>query len=188
MATATAVTAGVQGAVGIAGGVSKFFEGKKMQRRAQKLIDSFEFSKLQNVQENREVSTRGADVALEEANIMAASSVDALKSGGSRAVLGGLGRVQANKNSVAQGVGANLDAQEKDIQAAVANDNGILRGMKENRETNEIAGYGQMLNVGMGMKYGGIADSVNALGAASETLSGLEGATTPKPKPTPTTA
>ena len=178
MATATAVTAGAQAAVGMAGGISKFFEGKKMQRRAQKLIDNFEFTDLTNVQQDRQVSTRGADLRMEQANLTAATSVDALKSGGSRGVLGGLGRVQANKNNVTREVAANLDMQEKEIQAATANDNAVIRGMRENRETNEIAGYGQMLNVGMGMKYGGIADSVNALGAASETMSSMGGTPT----------
>lgn len=175
MAGATAITEGVQGAVGIAGGISKFFEGKKLQRRAQKFIDDFEFSNLNNVQEDRQVSTRGADLAIEESNRMAATSVDALRSGGSRAIIGGLGRVEANRNMVNREVGANLDMQEKEIQAAIAQDNGIIRGMRERRETDELFGYGQMLNVGLGMKYGGIADSVNALGAISQSFGGMGG-------------
>lgn len=155
-------------ATGLYGGVSKHFEGKKMQRRAQKLIDNFEFSELNNVQENRQVSTRGADLKIEEANRMAATNVEALRSGGSRAIVGGLGRVEANRNMVNREVGANLDMQEKEIQAAIAQDNGIIRGMRENRETNELAGYGQMLNVGMGMKYQGIADTYNSFSAMED--------------------
>jgi hypothetical protein len=156
--------------IGAAGGIGKFFEGKKMQRRAENLIDSFEFSKLNNVQENRQVSTRGADLAMEQNDMMAATSVNALAGGGARSLQGGLGRVQANTNQVARQAGANLDMQEKEIQAATAQDNAIIRGMKENRETNELAGYGQMLNVGMGMKYGGVADTFNAVASGEDKI------------------
>ena len=166
MATATAVTAGI----GAVGGAAKFFEGKKMQKRAQKLIDNFEFSELNNVQEDRQVSTRGADLAIEEANRMASTGVDALRSGGVRAIAGGLGRVQARKDQVTREVGADLDRQEKEIQAAVANDNAQIRAMRERRETNELSGYGQMLNTGMGMKYQGITDVANAAGTMGTAL------------------
>tara|TARA_R110000823_G_scaffold15359_2_gene50037 strand:+ start:301 stop:822 length:522 start_codon:yes stop_codon:yes gene_type:complete len=164
--------------IGMAGGVGKFFEGKKMQRRAESLIDSFEFSKLNNVQENRQVSTRGADLAMEQNDMMAATSVNALAGGGARSLQGGLGRVQANTNQVARQAGANLDMQEKEIQAATAQDNAIIRGMTENRETNEIAGYGQMLNVGMGMKYGGVADVYNSVASFEDKVIKVAGMAT----------
>jgi len=146
---------------GLYGGVSKFFEGKKMQKRGQKLIDNFEFSDLDNVQEDRQVSTRAADLAVEQGNIMAATSTEAIRSGGARAIAGGLGRVQSRQNDIVNQVGANLDKKEKEIQAATARDNVALRSMRENREVNELAGYGQMMNVGMGMKYQGVTDTYN---------------------------
>jgi hypothetical protein len=148
---------------GLYGGVSKFFEGKKMQKRGQKLIDNFEFSDLDNVQEDRQVSTRAADLAVEQGNIMAATSTEAIRSGGARAIAGGLGRVQSRQNDIVNQVGANLDKKEKEIQAAIARDNVAIRSMRENREFNELSGYGQMMNVGMGMKYQGITDTYNML-------------------------
>ena len=148
---------------GLYGGVSKFFEGKKMQKRGQKLIDNFEFSDLDNVQEDRQVSTRAADLAVEQGNIMAATSTEAIRSGGARAIAGGLGRVQSRQNDIVNQAGANLDMQEKEIQAATARDNAAIRSMRENREVNELAGYGQMMNVGMGMKYQGVTDVYNTL-------------------------
>jgi hypothetical protein len=56
-----------------------------------------------------------------------------------------------------------LDKKEKEIQAAIARDNVAIRSMRENREFNELSGYGQMMNVGMGMKYQGITDTYNLL-------------------------
>lgn len=185
MATATAVTAGV----GAVGGAAKFFEGRKMQKRAEKLIDNFEFSELNNVQEDRQVSTRGADLVNEEANRMAATSVDALRSGGVRAIAGGLGRVQAQRNQVSREAGADLDRQEKEIQAAVAQDNAAIRSMRERREANELSGYGQMMNVGMGMKYQGVSDVANAAGTMGTAMaggSGGSGGQTPNTSPAST--
>jgi len=150
-------------ATGLYGGISKFFEGKKMQKRGQKLIDNFEFSDLDNVQEDRQVSTRASDLAVEQGNIMAATSTEAIRSGGARAIAGGLGRVQARQNDIVNQAGANLDMQEKEIQAATARDNAAIRSMRESREANELAGYGQMMNVGMGMKYQGTTDVYNTL-------------------------
>jgi hypothetical protein len=150
-------------ATGAYGGISKHFEGKKMQKRGQKLIDNFEFSDLDNVQEDRQVSTRAADLAVEQGNIMAATSTEAIRSGGARALAGGLGRVQARQNDTVNQAGANLDMQEKEIQAATARDNAAIRSMRENREVNELSGYGQMMNVGMGMKYQGVTDVYNTL-------------------------
>jgi hypothetical protein len=160
---------------GVAGGASKFFEGKKMQRRADKFIEDFKFSELNNVQEDRQVSTRGSDLMNEQANLMASTSVDALRSGGTRSIVGGLGRVEANRNQVSRETGANLDMQEKEIQAATAADNANLRAMRENRETNELSGYGQMLNVGMGMKYQGITDVYNAQAATEDRIIKIAG-------------
>lgn len=164
--------------IGTAGGTAKFFQGKKMERRAQRHIDEFEFSELDNVQEDRQVSTRAADLAVEQSNIMAATNTEALRSGGTRALVGGLGRVEANRNNIVQQAGANLDMQEKQIQAAVAQDNAAIRGMRERREAQELAGYGQMLNTGMGMKYQGITDVYNATAAAEDKAIKLAGMAT----------
>lgn len=153
---------------GMYGGTSKFFEGKKMQKRAQKHIDEFEFSELNNVQEDRQVSTRSAELRTEQGDIQSATSTEALRAGGTRALVGGLGRVEANRNIINREVGANLDMQEKQIQGAIAQDNAAIRGMKERRESAELAGYGQMLNTGMGMKYQGITDVYNAQAAAED--------------------
>jgi hypothetical protein len=55
-------------------------------------------------------------------------------------------------------IASNLDEQRKAIDFASAGEEGKIRDMMENRQANELAGYGQMLNVGMGMKYGGVSD------------------------------
>lgn len=160
MATATAVSAGI----GAAGGVAKFFEGRKMQRRAQKMIENFEWKELRNPYKDLQVSTMGADLQREEAARMSATNVDALRSGGNRALIGGLGRVQAQNNLVNRQIAADLDQQQKQIDYAAAQDDTMIRAMHEKRQADELQGYGQMMNVGLGMKYQGVGDVMNAAG------------------------
>lgn len=165
MATATAITGGVQAAMGIAGGVSKFFEGRKMQRAAQDAIANFEWEDPQNAFRNNQVSTMGADLQREDMATLNATSVEALRGAGTRGLVGGLGRVQANANRVNAQIAAGLDEQQKAIDMNASQDDIRIRDMIEKRQTDELAGYGQMLSTGMGMKYGGIGDAINGLGA-----------------------
>ena len=170
MAVATAITGGLQAATGIAGGISKFFEGRKMQKWAQDKIEHFQWQDLENVYKNNQVSTLGADLQREENARTSSTAVDALREGGNRALVGGLGRIVANNNMVNRQIGANLDEQQKTIDMAKSSDDARIRDMVETRQSNELQGYGQMMNVGMGMKYGGIGDVVNGLGSAASTF------------------
>lgn len=170
MATATAITGGAQAAMGIVGGVTKFFEGRSMQRNAQKLISEFEWEDPENAFRNNQVSTLGADLRTEEAARMSATSVEALRNSGTRGLIGGLGRVQANNNMVNRENAVNLDEQQKAIDMNASQDDIRIRDMIEKRQSDELAGYGSMLNAGMGMKYGGIGDLINSAGMAGSTL------------------
>lgn len=168
MAVATGIVAG---ASGVAGGVSKFFEGRKMQRQAQELINNFEWKNLENPYEELEVSTMGADLQREEAARMSATSVDAIRAGGNRA-LANIGRVQAQNNLMNKEIGADLDRQQKTIDYSRAQDDARIREMLERRQSDELAGYGNMLNQGLGMKYQGIGNIVNGLGSTAQFFGG----------------
>lgn len=168
-----AVATGATALAGMAGGVSKFFEGQQLQRDAQKAINEFRWQDLQNPYENQQVSTLGADLKQEQANLAASQGVSALQQGGTRALVGGLGRVEAQRNLVNREVASDLDQQQKAINMAKAQQDVMNQQMIEKRQGDELQGYGQMMNVGLGMKYGGISDIANAAGAAGTALSGL---------------
>src|SRR6056300_1446580 len=102
---AGAVTAGV----GLAGGVAQFFSGRKMKREAQSAIDNFEWQDLNNAYENVQISTVGSDLQREEAARRMATTTDALRAGGNRALVGGLGRAQAQNILMNREIGADLD-------------------------------------------------------------------------------
>lgn len=168
-----AVSTAIVGGIGAAGGVAKFFEGQQLYRDAQKAINEFKWQDLSNPYQNQQVSTLGSQLQTEQANLAAAQDVGALQQGGTRALVGGLGRVEAQRNLVNRNVAANLDEQQKAINTAIANQEVANQQMRETRQANELQGYGQMMNVGLGMKYGGISDIANAAGAAGTALSGM---------------
>ena len=165
MAAATAI---VGGAVGVA----KFFEGRSMQRDAQKAIDNFQWQELKNPFENQQVSTLGTDLMTEQANLGAASNTEALRTGGTRALVAGLGRVEAARNNVNREAAANLDMQQKEINKNIAAQEVANQNMVEKRQADELAGYGQQLNVGMGLKYQGLSNVVNAVGTFGQAMQG----------------
>jgi len=163
-------------AVGTIGGFKKMSEGKKMQKEAQKKIDAFEFDELKNVYDDRSVATMGADLRMEEAGKTTASLVGAAREGGTRGIASSAGMIANQQNAVAQDVAAGLEQQEVDLSMAAAADDAAIRTMTEKRQTDELAGYGQMMNVGMGMKYQGYGDvqaSAQAQGQENQDMIGM---------------
>lgn len=170
-----AIATAAQGAIGLVGGAAKFFEGRKMQRQAQQLIDNFEWQDLENAYTNKQVSTLGSDLMREENARAMATATGALREGGSRALIGGLGKVVSQSNTMNREIAANLDEQQKALDLAAAGDDVKIRSMIEQRQSDELAGYGNMLNVGMGTKYQGIGDAINAAGVLGKGLSITKG-------------
>ena len=168
MATATAATA----AIGLAGGAAKFFEGRKMQRQAQQLIDNFEWQDLENAYTNKQVSTLGSDLMREENARAMATATGTLREGGSRALIGGLGKVVSQSNTTNREIAANLDEQQKALDLAAAADDVRIRSMVEERQANELAGYGEMLQQGRSMKNAGFSEGLNAIGGLGVGLAG----------------
>ena len=150
---------------GAIGGFKKIKEGKAMQRAGQQGIDSFEWEELQNPYKNLQVSTAGAEMRADQANTATATMTEALRAGGTRAIIGGAGRVQAQNNLVSRDIAANLDEQQKAINMKAAADDTRVRDMVEKRQSDELAGYGNMMDVGMDMRHQGFGDLVAAGGA-----------------------
>lgn len=168
MAMATAAL----GAIGLAGGAAKFFEGRKMQREAQKKIDAFEWQDLENAYTNKQVSTLGSDLMREENSRAMATATGALREGGSRALIGGLGKVVSQSNTMNRQIAANLDEQQKALDLAAAADDVRIRDMVERRQADELAGYGEMLQQGRSMKNAGFSEGLNAIGTLGTGVSG----------------
>jgi hypothetical protein len=176
-----AIATGATGAVGTGVGVAKFFEGRSMQKEGERFIENFEWNDLENPYEDLSVSTLGAEMVNEQTNIGSASAVEALRQGGTRGIIGGLGRVEANRNNINTQTAANLDGQQKVLDRDKAQQEVLNQNMIEKRQTDELAGYGQMVNVGMGLKNQGLSDVVNGIGSISQGLAGMEKPEAPSP-------
>lgn len=166
------IATAAQGAIGLAGGAAKFFEGRKMQRQAQQLIDNFEWQDLENAYTNKQVSTLGSDLMREENARAMSTATGALREGGSRALIGGLGKVVSQSNTMNREIAANLDEQQKALDLAAAEDDVRIRSMVEERQANELAGYGEMLQQGRSMKNAGFSEGLNAIGGLGVGLAG----------------
>lgn len=159
MATATAISGGIGS---IAGG-AKFFERRRMQKKAQSAIDAFQYQKLDNAYDDVTVSTLGSDLQREEMARSNAMHTQALQKAGTRGLIGGLGRLQSRTNQMSQQIGANLDQQQKQIDFARAQDETRIQGMTERRQAEELAGLGQQLSTGMNTKYQSVGDVINGI-------------------------
>jgi hypothetical protein len=161
MAIASAAT----GVASVGIGAAKFFQGRAMQKKGEKFIENFEWQDLQNPFENQQVSTMGRDYMQEQSNIGSATATEALRSGGQRALVGGLGRVEAARNDMNRQVATNLDTQQQAINTDIARQATVNQSTIEKRQGDELAGYGQMMNVGMGVQNQGLTEITNGLGS-----------------------
>lgn len=150
---------------GAVSGFSTIKEGKQMIKAGQQGIDNFAWQDLSNPYKNLAPSTAGADLRREEAARTTATSVNALQQGGNRALVGGVGKVQAQNNLVNRDIAADLDEKQKAIDMAAAGQDVNNQNMIEKRQQDELAGYGNMVNVGMDLRQQGRGALVAAAGA-----------------------
>jgi len=162
-----AISAGISAGLG----VYNIIKGSKEQRDAERAMRDYQRQELNNAYDNVQVSTRGADLQREEASRLASSQVGALAEGGTRALVGGLGRVETGNQRVNLGIGANLDEQQKAIDQMKAEDDVRIRMMQENREQNDINALSsqyqagkQDANMGMGNVVQGFGSLGNQIG------------------------
>lgn len=146
---------------GAVGARTKYEEGKKFMKKAEGLMNAFEWQDLDNAFAKLQVSTLGSDLQNETIGRTSSTAMDAIKAGGARSILGGTNKVVQATNDATNRVSADLDKQRKTIDYAAATDDVRIRDMVERRQAEELAGYGQMFNVGLGMKYQGYADMMN---------------------------
>lgn len=154
--------------VGIIGGIAQTVMGAKDASKARKAIDSYQRQELTNAYKGLSVSTRGADLQQEQLQQATATTVGALRSGGARTLLGGIGKVQRQNVAAAQAIGADLDQQQRQIDQMVAGEESNLQQMQERREEADLAGLGQQLASGRQTMMSGLGNIAGAVGGAAQ--------------------
>ena len=157
--------AGIAGGMSVAGGAYNMIQGAKQRKDAKNALDNYKRQELKNVAEDLQVSTLGADRQREEQARLSANQIDALQGAGTRGIIGGLGRVEAGNQAVNADIAANLDEQQKQIDAMKAEDDARIRGIQENREIGDINALSSQYNAGNEGFQQGIGQVIGGAGA-----------------------
>lgn len=169
-------------AVSLGVSVYQTVDAKKRQKEAEKAAEEYERQKLTNPYENLQVSTRGSDLQQENINTQVSTTVDALRSGGSRAILGGIPTLYDNVIKSNQQVAASLDQQENQNQQLEAQGNAMVQNMNEQRERDDLLGIGNAINTARQEYNNGLTNVVQSgfalASAGGELNSNTSGSTT----------
>ena len=169
MGAATAIGAGSSALGAVTGAIQAIGAGKTKRAVAAEIAKQKEVP-LTNVADGLQVSTRSADLQKEQQAQLAATQIGALQDGGTRALLGGIGRVSANSNAVNAEIGAGLDQQQKEIDQIGAQDNANIRSMKEQRAANKLAALSSQYNAASQNQAQAVGNIVQGLGSAATSL------------------
>lgn len=153
--------------------------GAKRRRRAERALRNLQRNRqeFRNIHEGRRISTRGAEYAREGIQGNTATSVEALRSGGIRGVVGGVGSVQQAANQYLQQEGAQLDEQQVMLDRDIAADEARIQSMNEQRQMRDEQAAQAAINAGQQDFMGGMGDIAGAaFGAASLGVGGGAGA------------
>jgi hypothetical protein len=160
-----------------------FDSGKaaKEKKRLAKEAAAMKDPALTNVADGMQVSMRGADLKTEQQARLAATQVNTLSEGGTRSLVSGIGRVAAGNQSVNEGIAANLDEQETNIQNIRAQDEGRMQMTKEQRQQAKLAALSSQYNAASDAGAQAMGNIIQGAGmAAGSAAAGFGGGTTGK--------
>jgi len=157
-----------------AGSLAQVIQGETRRVKARRALENFQRQELKNITEGLRVSTLGAELQTQEAQRRFATSVDALRSGGVRGVVGGLGQQEMQQQRLQQQISADLDRQQIAIEQMRAQDEARIRSMIETRETGQIAGLGEEMAQGARMAQAGLG-GLASTGLAAYRIQSLTG-------------
>jgi len=163
--------------ISFAGGAFKTLMGGLQASKAKRAMDNFQRQKLKNVTEGMRVSTLGAQLQTQEAQRRFATSVDALRAGGVRGLVGGLSQVDQQQAQVQRQISADLDRQQMAIEQMRAQDQATIRNMQEERESFDYQMLAGQRAAGRQAIYSGVGDMVSAGAFAAMNMEGEDGDT-----------
>lgn len=154
------------------GSLAQAISGESRRVKAKRALEDFQRQELKNVTEGLRVSTLGAELQTQEAQRRFATSVDALRSGGVRGLVGGLGQQEQLQQRQQQQIAADLDRQQREIEIMRAQEEANIRAMQEQRESAQIAGLGSEMAAGARSVQAGLG-GLASTGIAGAQMAGL---------------
>lgn len=159
---------GLISGIGAATGLAQALVGARQSKKAKEALEGYQRQRLTNVADELSVYTKGAELQQEESGRFGASAVDALQQGGSRNLIGGLGRVQQGQQRMNRQIAADLENQQARIDQVRAQDERRIQQMQEQREQQDINALSSQYNAGQQQMWQGIG------GIAQSGISGLQ--------------
>lgn len=141
-AAAVAIGGAISAGTSIIRGISAGKRAKAIQQQ----IDDYKRQQLTNPYEGLNVSTMGADLQRQDIARSIATGTNQLALGGSRALVGGLPNMLDQQIAQEQKIAADLDQQYNQNQQLKAQGYGMVQGMQEQREKDDLLGLGNALN------------------------------------------
>lgn len=155
-------------AVAVAGGAYQAISSAKQAKDAKNALNNLKTPELTNVYKDLQVSTLGADLQKEELGRQFSSGVDALRSGGIRGIVGGLGALNSQQNTANRQIGADLDMQQKQIDQLIAQDEGRIQNIKEQRNQADVAALSSQYNAGQQGMMQGISGMAQGIASGAQ--------------------
>lgn len=171
-----AVTTAAIGVAGMGLSAIQSFSGAKQKRDAAKALENLPVPELKNPYENLQVSTMGADLRQQEQQRLEGSQIEALQGAGVRGLVGGLGRVEAGSQAVSAQSAADLDAQRKAIDQAIAGDETAIRTMEEQRRRENVAALSSQFSAGQQQQWQGLQGAFQSAAAGASGYARIKGA------------
>lgn len=165
MAVATSMA--VMGGLGVAKGLYDTVSASKREKQHQAELDAYQRKELTNTYRDMQISTIGSDAMREESSRNIATSMNTIGNAGSRAIIGAASKVVAEQNNVNQGIQKELDDQVIKRNYAIAEDDGRIRDMQEQRENADLAGLGNAVDVARQDQNMGLNTIFNSIGAVA---------------------
>jgi hypothetical protein len=157
-------------AVAVAGGAFQAINGAKQAREAKNALQNLKIPEQTNVYKDLQVSTLGANLQKEQLGMQFSSGVDALRSGGIRGIVGGLGALNTQQNMANRQIGADLDMQQKQIDQLVAQDEARIQGVSENRYQADVAALSSQYNAGQQSMMQGISGVAQGVASGAQMI------------------
>lgn len=165
-------------AVGLGLSVYQTVDAKKKQKEAEQAAAEYDRQNLSNPYENLQVSTLGADLQQQNLNNQVSTATDVLRSGGARAVIGGLPSIYDNVIQANQQIAAGLDQQYNQNQQLSAQGNAMVQNMNEQRENNDLLGIGNAINTARQEYNQGLSNTIKSGVNLASAVSTLPSSTT----------
>ncbi|MDR2223568.1 MAG: hypothetical protein LBE34_12690 [Flavobacteriaceae bacterium] len=157
-------------AIGVAAAGYSIYQGEEQKKKSKQELNGYDRQALSNAAERIQISTVGTDLMLEESQRTVANVVDALQGGGSRVLGAGIPQLQAGINKTNRQIQKDLDDQVIQREYAIAQEEGRLTNIREQRDMQNIGALQSQHAAGDQNMWNGINAAIAATGSLGRAI------------------